>query len=74
MISSLPAHLQQGDEIATSVTKISLYLRILPMLARFIPMLRFRSQRYLSNPSAFRSTDTRDTWEVSIAWQKMSLI
>lgn len=32
-----------------------------PYLVRFMPMMRFLSQRYLSNPSARRLRDTRDT-------------
>lgn len=37
-------------------------------LPRFIPIDRFLSHRYLSNPSLLRFKDTRLTWELSIAW------
>lgn len=32
-----------------------------------MPMMRFLSHLYLSKPSAFRFTETRDTWELSMA-------
>ena len=45
--------------------------RILDMELRFMPMESWRSQRYLSNPSDPRLTETRDTWELSMAWSWM---
>lgn len=36
-------------------------------LPKFIPMEMFLSHLYLSNPSARSVSDTRDTWELSIA-------
>ena len=45
-------------------------LRILDMLVRFMPILRLLSHRNLSKPSALRLTDTRETWELSIAYKK----
>ena len=43
------------------------------MLTRFMPMLRFLSQRNLSKPSALRVTDTRDTWELSMACSEIKI-
>ena len=45
-------------------------LRILDMLVRFMPILRLLSHRNLSKPSARKLTDTRETWELSIAYKK----
>lgn len=50
-----------------SVSSLLAHLRILAMLARFMPMDKFRSQRNLSKPSERRVSDTKDTCELSMA-------
>merc|ERR1719323_1480143 len=53
------------------LSSFAAHLKILLMLVRLIPMLICRVHLYLSNPSALRSTKTRETWELSMAWSWM---